>query len=149
MAERIYPKVDLATYPASTKETIQTNESCTSMAYTNLITPGPTVTLTTGTKALVIISAEFAVGDYYFDTPYASFAVSGATTIAASDANAVASLLVDPGGSSTGHTTLRASAGTLVDLTSGSNTFQMKYRSSDGFSDWHFSNRTIVVINLA
>ena len=125
-----------ASFPASAKATIQTNEECTSMAYTNLITPGPTVTLTTGTKALVIITAQQSVNSL----SYASFAVSGATTIAAIDDNA---LILNP---CIDVALLRSSAATVVTLNAGSNTFTMKYKT---FFEAAYGYREIFVMNLA
>ncbi|HST68343.1 MAG TPA: hypothetical protein VLI94_01650, partial [Solirubrobacterales bacterium] len=101
----------------------------------------PTVTLTTGTKAMVIVTGFIdPEGDR---TAYMSFAVSGATTQAATDARAV----IREHGSSSGTGGIQASTTTVItDLTAGSNTFTLQYKSSTGTSS--FSNRTITVIPL-
>ena len=123
--------------PTSAVATVATSQTSTSQTYTDLATAGPAVTLTTGTKALVIISAGSSVG--IGDNSYVSFAVSGATTIAASDANS----LMDR----TGVTLLRSRAVMLTTLTAGSNTFTMKYRASGG-GTITADNRQIIVIDL-
>ena len=87
------------------------------------------VTLTTGTKALVIVRAQINtnVGGRH---GIVSYAVSGATTIAASDdfcysSGGISSVLQGASG-----TTARIVSG----LTAGSNTFTVKIRSVDGGS---------------
>jgi hypothetical protein len=132
-----------SSFPASATATVAEQQSTTPTAYTDLATAGPAVTLTTGTKALVIVNARTLDTAYAPDMNQgaASFAVSGATTIAADDANSV---LI--GSYNTG-THSRASAATLVTLTAGSNTFTMKYKCDSGTVN--FADRTIIVINLA
>lgn len=78
----------------------------------------PTVTVQTGTKALVTISARISCGGNY---NFVGCAVSGATTVAAADENsasvgAVSAAIV----SSTTYL--------LTGLTAGSNTFTLRYR---------------------
>ena len=121
----------------SASSSISTSQTTSSGSYTDLATAGPAVTLTTGTKALVIINAGVTVG--IADRGYASFAVSGATTIAASDAYAIYY---------EGYNPQRGSAATrLTTLTAGSNTFTMKYRQTGG-GTLTADNRTIIVIDL-
>jgi hypothetical protein len=123
--------------PANDSAIVATQESTTTNTYTNLTTNGPAVTITTGTKALVIISSELANSGSTNES-YVSYAVSGATTIAATDANCIK------------HTNAlgerQSSAQRLSTLTAGSNTFTMKYRVNTGTG--YFSNREIIVINL-
>ena len=128
--------------PASATATVATTQTTTSTTYTDLATAGPAVTLTTGTKALVIISA-FVEENQGNKDDFMSFAVSGSTTTAASDAVALKQHTNTAGGSSPG---FRASAATIVTLTAGSNTFTAKYRSTG--TDGYFSNRSIIVIDL-
>lgn len=118
---------------------VNVSESTTSTTYTDLTTPGPTVSgLTTGTQALVVVSAKMqqntaSVNDYM------AYAVSGATTIAATDQNA---LLLQFAGTTT---TIRASSVFLqTGLTAGSNTFTSKYRVSGGTGT--YDNRSMAVI---
>ena len=106
--------------------------STTSASYGNLSSTSATVTLTTGTKALVVLSAQLnggTSGDLY----YVSFAVSGATTLAATDTYA---LIWQPGGNGIpiqmGITIPLGSGGAFSALTAGSNTFTVQSRVSGG-----------------
>ena len=127
--------------PTTADAIVTTSESTDVNTYTNLATTGPEVTLTTGTKVLVILSCRFnnAAGG----EPRMSFAVSGATTIAASDTY---SIFQNYSGSSFNHS-LQVSKASVVTVTAGSNTFTAKYRSPD-FSSRTWSNREIFVMNL-
>ena len=128
-----------ASFPASATATVATAQTTTSPTYTDLATAGPAVTLTTGTKALVIISTELS--NSTASGINASFAISGATTLAANDANRLSL------GGSAGSVTIKASIAILIDtLTAGSNTFTMKYRTGGGTAT--FINRFICVIDL-
>ena len=125
-------------FPASATATVATSQSTTSSTMTDLTTAGPAVTLTTGTKALVIITANIfnATAANY---SYMGFAVSGATTVAAGTAQALWTV---------GTNTIQASAGYLVTgLTAGSNTFTNKYRTEVATTAT-FSNRSITVIDM-
>jgi hypothetical protein len=115
-------------------------EFTTSTSYTSLTTPSA-VTLTTGTKALVIVSTYIRTNESA-QQAYASFAVSGATSIAASDENAVSQVDQDAN-------YISASRATLVTLTAGSNTFTMQFRASGGTARCQTYNRSIFVMNLA
>ena len=120
--------------------TVGTNQTTTSTSYTDLATVGPSVTLTTGTKALVIISTYIQTAASNRDS-YASWDVSGASTVAASDTWAI---LV--WGSNSGVQISASRAHLITGLTAGSNTFTMKYRVSVGTGS--FSQRTITVLDL-
>ena len=115
-------------------------EFTTSTSYTDLTTASA-VTLTTGTKALVIVSTFIRTNESA-QQAFASFAVSGATSIAASDENAVSQVDQDAN-------YISASRATLVTLTAGSNTFTMKFRASGGTARCQTYNRSIFVMNLA
>lgn len=130
--------------PANDSATVSTNESTTSTTYTDLATSGPAVTLTTGTKALVIITATLDPISSVRGL-CASFAVSGATTITASDTRAVAMYV----GTATAENKAQrmSAASRLSTLTAGSNTFTMKYRATVG-ATVQFSDREILVIDL-
>jgi hypothetical protein len=123
--------------PANASAAVTTQESTTSTSYTDLTTSGPAVTLTTGTKAVVIISCELA-GSTSTNETYVSYAVSGSTTISATDTVCIK------------HTNALAerqsSASRLSTLTAGSNTFTAKYRVNTGTG--YFLNREIIVIDL-
>lgn len=123
--------------PSSASARVETSQSTSSSTYTDLTTAGPAVTITTGTKALVIISAF--VGNSNVEH-WASYAVSGATTIAASDGVGLMIRGQNP-------TPVRASAvSRLTTLTAGSNTFTMKYRDTGDASTFQY--REIIVIDL-
>lgn len=96
----------------------------------DLATVGPAVTVTTGTSAMVYLYTTQSAGGLM------GFTISGATTVAASDAFAVYN---DTG------TTRIGAAFLVTGLTAGSNTFTARYRSGSGASvTW--SDRKIVVI---
>jgi hypothetical protein len=122
--------------PASAVNFVATQQSTSSTSYTGLTT-AQAVTVTTGTKALVIVSARiFPSANAY--TAYMSAAVSGATTRAASDDWALQNFW-EP---------LAASYVTLMTgLTAGSNTFTAQFRISSTTTA-NFSNRTLVVIDM-
>ena len=123
---------------ASASATVNTEQSTTSTSYTDLATSGPAVTLTTGTKALVIVTAKCA-NDSNVKT-YASYAVSGSSTIAASDAVAMIWQVVG------GRYNRWSAVSRLSTLTAGSNTFTMKYKIEADTG--YFSDREIIVIDL-
>lgn len=123
------------TLPATTQAEVLTSQSTTSGSYTDLATAGPAVTITTGTKALVIVGAQIYNSGGAQDT-WMSWAVSGSTTLSAADKWAVMSQYP----SSASRVYL------ITGLTAGSNTFTAKYRAQAGTGNW--LNRTITVINL-
>jgi len=128
--------------PASDSATVATNQVTNSTSYTDLATSGPAVTLTTGTKALVIVTSRIGVSTSN-NYGYHSYAVSGATTIAASDSVAVLSTYPDSNGDAR-----QSSASRLTTLTAGSNTFTSKYRFTGSGSGAYFQAREIIVIDL-
>lgn len=120
---------------------VATGQSTASTSYTDLATVGPTVTMTTGTSVMIILGAaahQSAAGN----TCWMSVAVSGASTVSASDSNAV--LASSPAGGF--NFALGGGAIVLTGLTAGSNTFTAKYRV-DG-STFTFQNRGIAVFRL-
>ena len=123
--------------PASASATVAANQSTSSTTYTDLVTVGPEVTITTGTKALVILNTiAFSSTTGLFAG--ATYEVSGATTIAADD-----TLKVSNGATSASRI---SAASRLTTLTAGSNTFTMKYKSNGATAN--FINREIIVIDL-
>jgi hypothetical protein len=136
-----------ATFPApATTSTANAGET-SSTSYTTTLSGGagsnPSVTLTTGTRALVIVTGMVAPPQGA--EGFLSFAVSGATTQAASDARAV---VRTTGAASGGTGAVQASTSTVItNLTAGSNTFTLQYKSSSGDTTT-FSNRSISVIPL-
>jgi hypothetical protein len=94
----------------------------------------PSVTITTGTRALVIVQARiYCAGNFNF----LGFAVSGATTIAAADADS-ANL-----GGVTSY--VLTSFSKIVTLTAGSNTFTMRYRCNVSASGTYEYRKLIVI----
>jgi hypothetical protein len=119
---------------------VTTSESTGSTSYTDVTTPGPAVTVTTGTKAIVIVTS-LVQNSTSGQNAYASYAVSGASAISATDDRAV---LITAAAT---NQTLRASSAYMeTGLTAGSNTFTMKYRVTGGTGS--FQNRRITVIPL-
>ena len=118
---------------------VATSQSTSSTTYADLATTGPAVTVTTGTKALVLFGA-YMYGSST-NSVYCSVAVSGATTTAASDSWAIVhdSATANYGGT-------RFSAYMFTGLTAGSNTFTMKYRTTSSTAT--FSTRYIVVVDM-
>lgn len=130
--------------PVTTNGTavVATQENTTSATYVDLTTPGPAVTVTTGTRALVILTGQIQSTTAARQV-WMGFAVSGATTVAAADTQAL--MLTTSGISAP---TIQVSASFLVTgLTAGSNTFTAKYKSDSGATAY-FSNRGITVINM-
>ena len=123
--------------PSSAIATVATSQTTTSSTYTDLSTSGPAVTFTTGTKALVLITIDMSNSGGTGATSFASYAVSGATTISASDTVALRS---------SSSQTERMSSASRPTLTAGSNTFTMKYKCNSDTST--FANREIIVIDL-
>lgn len=120
----------------------QTNnsiETTTSTSYTDLATPGPSVTATTGTRALVFINSRMSV-NAAGGQAFAAIDVSGATTLGGNDANATRHE------SSAADDIERQSSTTLLTVNPGSNTFKMVYRVTGNTGT--FADRHIVVIPL-
>ena len=126
---------------ANDAATVATSQTTTSTSFTDLATAGPTVTVTTGTKVLVIVSVYVSANGTPAARSYMDFAISGATTRAASDTTAYLAR-TDTNGDIWG----RASAANLLTVTAGSNTFTAKYRVSAGTGT--FVDRSIIVIDL-
>jgi hypothetical protein len=120
----------------ATRGVVLTSQSTASTSYTDLATPGPSVTITTGTRALVMVQTEAVINAVALHA--ASYEVSGATTVAASDSWAVTD--------SDAHNMTRTSCHLHEGLTAGSNTFKMKYRVTGGTGTWRY--RIIMVMPL-
>jgi len=127
--------------PTSGNASVLTFQTTTSTSYVDLATSGPACTVTTGTKALVIFGAN-ENGNAAAVTALMDFAVSGATTRAATDDTCL--MMTAPG---VGNNQYASSRGiTITGLTAGSNTFTCKYRQAGGTGQ--FGNRFITVIDL-
>lgn len=121
--------------------TVGVGENTSSTTYSDLATAGPSVTANCQ-AAIVFIQAmcRNIPGDGF--ASYASFSVSGATTISASDnwtmsVNGV--MYNNPE---------RFGIASYVALNAGSNTFTMKYRCQPAYTPARFEQREIAVIPL-
>ena len=121
---------------------VLTKQNTTSASFTDLATVGPAVTLTTGTKALVMWSC--VVDNNTADRgTYTSVAVSGATTLAAST-----DYQTDLTGSSANRPYITVARSVLLTgLTAGSNTFTVKY-ATENTTTGNFSKRYIAVVDM-
>jgi hypothetical protein len=120
---------------------VATSQTTTSTSFTDLSTVGPQVTLNTGTKALITFAAGCFNSLGVSNVAAIGFAVSGATTVAATMNNAVYL------NQSTANYGLSAAYSfILTGLTAGSNTFTAKYRVSGGTGT--FDNRVISVVDM-
>jgi hypothetical protein len=118
---------------------VATSETTASASYADLATVGPTVTATTGTKALVLVYCRM-VHTTAGAVVYAGVDVSGATTLAAADDGALVTVAAAAGGPG-----FRASTAIMYDaLTAGSNTFRLKYKTSAATAT--YVDRRIAVI---
>lgn len=123
-----------------TSATVTASQSTASTSYVNLATVGPVVTVGTGTQAVALFRASIA-NDTTNSSSVASVQVSGASSVAASDNNALildgvtASNFMDMG---TFHL--------FTGLTAGSNTFTMMYKA--GSNTASFQRRELLVIPL-
>lgn len=129
-----YPFPKNIRYATSKVASSQTTTSSTYVA----LASAQEITIATGTSALVILTATISNGSTGGDA-YMSFDISGATTLAAADAQSV--------GTDNGGTRTRMSSATIVTLTPGNNTFAAKFKSETGTTAT-FSNREITVIPL-
>lgn len=112
-------------------------QSTSSGSYVNLSTTGPSVTTDTGSHAFVITSTRIENNTSDFQSHY-SWAISGATTRAASDSTAVTT-----DGITGGNFCRLTAVDLLSDLTAGSNTFTAKYRVGGGTGT--YADRRITV----
>lgn len=119
---------------------VDTNETTASTSYTDLATAGPSVTLTTGTRALVILSCQMQNSDVNAATSM-GYSVSGATTVAASDASRI--LVQEPVAN---HAFAMSRIFLHTGLNAGSNTFTAKYKVGAGTGS--FIYRQLMVVAL-
>lgn len=111
--------------------TVATSETSASTTYTNLATAGPAVTLTSaGAIALVLFESVMYNSTSVSNGTAMSVAVSGATTIAAADADSIKATLGSSGFAD------RHGGFAVFTITPGSNTYTAKYRASAGTSNW-------------
>lgn len=130
---------DLTLLSGTATNSVATSQTTASTSYTDLATVGPAVTVLTGAKALVIITASFS-NAAIAGTSVIGYTVSGATTIAATDNSAEFFT------SGTAGQGLFTSCVLPVALTAGSNTFTLKYRVTA--STGTFALRSVTVVPL-
>lgn len=118
-----------------------TGEQTTSTTYGNIGTYGPSVTVTTGTQAMVFWGA--LMGNTTANAAsYATVAVTGASTVAASDSWA----LIDDGHSAASgddNMRRRSTSRLFTGLTAGENTFTMKYRVGSGTGQFNYRSLAV------
>lgn len=125
---------------------VSASETETSTSYDDMTTAGPAVSVVTGTKAIVFIAAEMENSSGSVTT-HMSVAVSGATTIAASDDwNLMHVVGTAAEVFARGRMITFGLGGAGGALTAGTNTFTAKYRVSSGTGT--FDNRELLVIPL-
>jgi hypothetical protein len=128
--------------PTSGTASVATSQSVTNTGFTDLATAGPAVTLATGTKALVTVSAEIS-NSTAGGAAYMSIAVSGATTVAAAIATSLSYRVP-----TAGYWIIASRVYLITGLTAGSNIFTAKYSSGSGSFAASFANRYVDVIDL-
>lgn len=117
--------------------TVATSQTTASSSYVDLATVGPTVTVTTGTIAVAFFCAAVSNSGTSSATDV-SVAVSGATSVAASDAWRT---VLD--GVAGGNVNRSVGMHCFTGLIAGSNTFTMKYKTGSGTGT--FANRELIV----
>lgn len=123
-----------------TSAAVAANETTTSTSYTDLATPGPVVTVTTGTIAIVWFAADIA-NNTSNSLAKCTVAVSGASTVAASDA-----WMLSLDGNAANNYSRPSMCHVFTGLTAGSNTFTMKY--AVGSNTGSFRTRELNVFPL-
>jgi hypothetical protein len=116
---------------------ILTQQTTTSTTYVNLTTTGATVTATTGTKALIHHGCQLFNSSS--GSCWASYAISSATTVSASDEWAITC-------EASATNSFRYGYSELHTVTAGSNVFTQKYRV--GSSTGTFDDRHLICMAL-
>lgn len=128
--------------PALSSAVVAAAETTTSTSFTDLATSGPAVTLTTGTRVLVIVSGQGYVSlGAGGGSTWMGVAVSGATTTAAADTDAL-----KQASSVNFYPDMLVSCAFVLTVTAGSNTFTAKYRTAADTATW--ANRKIMVLPI-
>lgn len=131
--------------PISAVETsnVSTTQYVSSTSYTDLGTVGPSVTITTGTSAIAVWGARYDDNTNAGADGWMSVAVSGATTLSASDSWSAYGFQGFGGDNQLPIVFSYKFTG----LTAGSNTFTAKYRRSGG-TQAGFSYRWLTVFAI-
>jgi ABC-type glucose/galactose transport system permease subunit len=117
---------------------VLTSETTASTSPTNLATVGPTLTMTTGSRVIVILGSYMS-NSTVSGTNSMFLEVSGATTVAATDPALAVHFR-----SSSAAGEAQLSYAFPLDLTAGSNTFTAKYAVNLGTGT--FSRRRIIIL---
>jgi hypothetical protein len=120
--------------------TVPATQTAISTTFVDLLTPGPAVTVASGPKALISFGADIQ-NSQAGQGGRVGVAVSGATTIAASDTTSV---LAESGNV---NDRFQFSLVTAIDVNTGNNTFTLKYRLV-GLGGAIFGNRWLAVVPL-
>ena len=123
-----------------TEGTVATSQTTTSTTYTDLATVGPTVTVSTGTTAIVWFNCQMENSSSDAETSVSVALTSGSTIAASDDWRLLQS------GVAAGSTNRLGMVHRFTGLTVGSNAFTMKYRVSGGTGT--FQRRSIIVLPL-
>lgn len=126
-------------FVGTTTVTAEHRISICDVTYKDVQSAGPFVTVKTGGKAMVMITAEMMNSNTNAQAS-ASFEISGATTRAASD-----NWRITHDGVTGGKWSRQSSCHHVTDLNAGLNTFRMKYRTGN-LGPVHFRRREITVI---
>jgi len=128
----------------ATTATTMTSETTASATFTDLATVGPAATVTVGTNGLALVIVHALAGANIATVEnYMGFAISGASTVAASDA--FAGVMRSNDATITGNDGLDGTF-LVTGLTPGSTTFTAKYRVSAGTG--RYATRKITVLPL-
>jgi hypothetical protein len=114
-------------------------ETTATATYGDLATVGPAATVSSGTKCLVSVGGQVANSISGLGSRICP-AVSGATTIATTDANSLGS---ESGNAGDGY---QATFVTQYTLTGGTNTFTLKYRTTAGGGVSTFGHRLVACV---
>lgn len=134
--------IDIREWKQATVDTAGVGETTTSTTFTDLATVGPSVNISSGTRAMVWITCQ-VTNNTVNKEAYASWGVSGATTSAAIDAR---SIIHQP---ATAGRYIRTTVCSIIALTAGTNIFTMKYRTDATGGTASFTRRSIVVAGLS
>lgn len=137
-------QIDLDRRTSPVGSVVASSETTTATSYTDLATPGPAVTVTIGSTGKALVALHSAIANATSSlASYYGFAISGASVVAASDAQAIGFTSPSSGaGIRTGTTLL------VTGLSAGSTTFTAKYRMDPGIGPATFVDRRLAITPL-
>lgn len=137
-------QIDLDRRTSPVGSVVATSQTTTATSYSDLASVGPAVTVTIGSTGKALVALHSAIANATSNlASYAGFAVSGATTVAASDAQAIGFTSPSSGAGIRAGTTL-----VVTGLNPGSTTFTAKYRMDPGVGPATFVDRRLAVTPL-